>query len=96
MQPSAGLTGTEAAARQLFTELQPGDRLEIVHAVTVGSQRWTSTTQGTVVSTERRRQGLHFRRQPDDKVFADVIVLKRDDGELTTVTMDEFTRLRRL
>ena len=55
-----------------------------------------TTTLGTVVSTERRRQGLHFRRQPDDKVFADLIVLKRDDGELTTVAMDEFTRLRRL
>ena len=37
-----------------------------------------------MVNTERRRQGLHFRRNPDDKVFADMIVLKRDDGELTT------------
>jgi len=96
MQASPGLTQTEAAARQLFTELQPGDRVEIVHTVIVGSQRWKTVTQGTVVKTERRRQGLHFRRQPDDKVFADLIVLKRDDGELTTVSMDEFARLRRL
>jgi hypothetical protein len=51
---------------------------------------------GTVVNTERRRQGLHYRRNPDDKVFADLIVLKRDDGELTTVSMDEFTVLKRL
>jgi len=29
-------------------------------------------------------------------VFADMIKLKRDDGELTTITMDEFTELRRL
>jgi hypothetical protein len=29
-------------------------------------------------------------------VFADMIVLKRDDGEQTTITMDEFTELRRL
>ncbi len=43
----------------------------------------------------RRRQGLHYRRNRDDKVFADMIVLKRDDGELTTVTMDEFTELKR-
>jgi hypothetical protein len=49
-----------------------------------------------VVRTERRRQGLHFRRNVDDKVFADTIVLKRDDGELTSLTMDEFTELRRL
>ena len=70
---------TEAVARRLFTELKPGDRIEAVHNVTVGSDRWTTATQGTVVRTERRRHGLHFRRNPDDKVFSDIIVLKRDD-----------------
>jgi hypothetical protein len=54
------------------------------------------TTVGTVVRCERRRHGLHFRRQLDDKVYSDVIILKRDDGELTTVTMDEWTVLRRI
>jgi (p)ppGpp synthase/HD superfamily hydrolase len=88
---------TETAARQLFTELQPGDRVEVAHQVKVGSSKtWTTKTVGTVVNTERRRQGLHFRRALDDKVFADMIKLRRDDGELTTITMDEFTDLRRL
>ena len=86
-----------AESRQLFSELHPGDRIEIVHEVKVGSSKtWATRTVGTVVNTERRRQGLHFRRNPDDKVFADMIVLKRDDGELTTITMDEFTDLRRV
>ena len=48
------------------------------------------------VRTERRRHGLHFRRAGDDKEFSDLIVLARDDGELTTVTMDEYTALRKL
>jgi (p)ppGpp synthase/HD superfamily hydrolase len=88
---------TETQARQLFTELQPGDRVEIIHEVKVGSSKtWSTKTVGTVVNTERRRQGLHYRRSVDDKVFADMIKLKRDDGELTTITMDEFTELRRL
>jgi hypothetical protein len=38
---------------------------------------------------------MHFRRNFDDKVFSDVILLELPDGELTTVTMDEFTVLRR-
>lgn len=84
-------------ARRLFSELKPGDRVEVIHEVKVGSSKtWTSKTVGTVQHTERRRQGLHFRRHPDDKVFADMIVLVRDDGEQTTITMDEFTQLRRL
>ncbi len=88
---------TNTASRQLFTELQAGDRIEVEHEVKVGSSKtWTTKTVGTVEHTERRRQGLHYRRNRDDKVFADMIVLRRDDGELTTITMDEFTELRKL
>ena len=88
---------TDTAARQLFTELAAGDRIEIIHEVKVGSSKtWSTKTVGTVLHTERRRQGLHHRRNGDDKVFADMIVLKRDDDEQTTITMDEFTQLRRL
>lgn len=86
----------EAESRELFTRLQPGDRVEIVHDVKVGLQTWTTTTVGTVIRTERRRHGLHFRRNRDDKVFSDLIILKRDDGEMTTATLDEFTTIRRL
>ena len=51
---------------------------------------------GTVVHAERRRHGLHYRRNDDDKVFSDMIVLRREDGELTTVTLDEFSVLKKL
>ncbi|NUQ77843.1 MAG: hypothetical protein HUU21_30270 [Polyangiaceae bacterium] len=78
-----------------FDELKPGDRVEVEHTVTVGMRSWTTKTVGTVVRTERRRHGLHFRRNVDDKVFSDIVLLELPDGELTTVTMDEFTVLRR-
>lgn len=77
-----------------FDELKPGDRIEVEHLVTVGQRQWSTKTVGTVVRTERRRHGLHFRRNVDDKVFSDVILLELPDGELTTVTLDEFTALR--
>ena len=68
-----------------------------VHGVTVGSTAaWTTTTVGKVLRRERRRHGLHFRRNADDKVYSDILILARDDGELTTVTIDEYTRLRKL
>jgi ribosomal protein L19 len=78
-----------------FDELRAGDRIEVEHRVTVGMKNWTTRTQGTVVRTERRRHGLHFRRNVDDKVFSDVILLELPDGELTTIAVDEFTVLRR-
>ena len=84
-----------AQAVTRFEELKAGDRISVDHTVTVGQKRWTTTTTGIVVRTERRRHGLHFQRSPDDKVFSDVILMELPDGELTTITMDEYTVLRR-
>ena len=80
--------------RLLPDQLTPGDRVEVAHTVTVGPKKWTTRIVGKVVRTERRRHGLHFRRNFDDKVLSDVILLELPDGELTTVTLDEFTVVR--
>jgi hypothetical protein len=82
-------------SRGLFDELRPGESIEVEHEVTVGARHWTTRTIGRVYRTERRRHGLHFQRNFDDKVYSDVILLELPDGELTTVTLDEFTVLRR-
>jgi len=82
--------------REIFVNLRPGDRIELEHEVKVGFRTWTTKTTGTVVRTERRRHGLHIDRNYDDKVFSDVIVLQRDNGELTTVTIDDYSILKKL
>jgi len=80
----------------LFASLLPGDRVEVVHEVKVGFRKWMSRTVGKVIRKDRRRHSLHFRRNPDDKVYSDMLVLQRDDGELTTITLDEFSELRKI
>ena len=94
--PDVTLRPDDAANRELIHRLQPGDRIEVEHEVKVGMRRWTTKTGGEFVRTQRRRHGLHTKRMPDDRVYSDVIVLRREDGELTTVTLDEFTVLRKL
>ena len=81
---------------ETFASLKPGDKVELKHEVKVGFKSWTTTTVGTVVRTDRRRHSLHYNRNFDDKVFSDIIVLKRDSGELTTVTLDEFSVLKKV
>lgn len=81
---------------RVFERLRPGDVVELKHQVKVGFRQWQTTTVGKVVKAERRRHGLHHHRNTDDKVFSDVIVLQRDDGELTSVTLDEFSQLTKL
>jgi hypothetical protein len=84
------------AALETFAELKPGDRVEVSHEVKVGFRHWSTKTIGTVVGKDRRRHSLHFNRNFDDKVYSDVLILKRDDGELTTITLDEFSELRKV
>jgi hypothetical protein len=90
------MSSVQTETLRVFSTLMPGDRVQLRHQVKVGFRTWETTTVGTVVRTERRRHGLHFRRNADDKVFSDVVVLRRDDGELTTVTLDEFSELHKL
>lgn len=86
----------DVTTRPNLNELKAGDRVEIDHEVKVGLKRWPTTTVGTVIRVERRRHGLHYKRNPDDKVFSDLMILQLDDGSLTTVTIDEFTRVKRV
>jgi hypothetical protein len=81
---------------ETFASLQPGDRVEVTHEIKVGFRNWNAKTIGTVVAKDRRRHALHFKRNFDDKVYSDVLILKRDDGELTTITLDEFSELQKV
>ncbi|MCA9121427.1 MAG: hypothetical protein H6822_07580 [Planctomycetaceae bacterium] len=81
---------------EVYTALEPGDRVEVQHEVKVGFRTWVARTVGTVVKKERRRHSLHHNRNFDDKVFSDIIVLRRDGGDLTTVTLDEFSDITKL
>jgi hypothetical protein len=89
---------SEAEMRQLYVDLLPGDSVEVVHHVKIGSKEHATHTVGIVVTKERRRSGMDsgFARNWDDKYWFDHLTLRKDDGELTSLTIDEYTQLRRL
>lgn len=86
----------EARMRRLYLELQPGDRVHVVHHMKIGFREYESRTSGIVVSKERRECGMEggWRRNWDDRYWFDHLVLRKDDGELTTVTIDEYTEIQ--
>ncbi|HET6882583.1 MAG TPA: hypothetical protein VFI31_20620 [Pirellulales bacterium] len=86
----------ESTTREILNALRPGDRIEVVHEVKIGLKVWTTRTVGTVEHVARRRHGLHFRRNLDDKVFSDEVTLRLDDGSVSTLAIDEFTDVSRV
>ena len=86
---------SDGEIRTRFDELKPGDRIEVEHTVDRGGERRRTTTCGTVIRTEHCGHGLPLRRNAGDEDSGDVILLELCDGELTTVSVDESTVLRR-
>lgn len=80
-----------------FEDLHAGDRIKVTRRVKVGLKIWEYHVAGTVVRTDRRRNGLHVERNHDDKVFQDLILLRKDGpvSDETTVTLDEYTVVER-
>ncbi|QDU98945.1 hypothetical protein [Lignipirellula cremea] len=89
---------TEVEMRKLYCELLPGDAVEVIHHVKIGFKEHSTLTRGVVVQRDRRRSGMEggFARNWDDKCWFDHLTLQKANGEVTTVTMDEYTELRRI
>lgn len=88
--------GAVTTTREVFDSLKAGDKIELEHEVKIGLTIWKTVTKGEVIEIRRRRHGLHFRRNTDDKVYSDEILIRRDTGELTTLTLDEFSLLKKI
>ena len=84
--------------RQVYEALQPGEVVEVVHRVQLGSQATESRTTGTLIRKGRCELGADGgqRRWWDEQQWTDQLLLRKNDGELTTVTLDQYTTLRRL
>ncbi|MCS6976480.1 MAG: hypothetical protein NZM31_05650 [Gemmatales bacterium] len=74
-----------------FEELQPGQRVRITQPVRVGRRKWPAVVEGVVRDLKVLVTGLTVERGNDDIVTAPTIHLVKDNGELTSITVDEFT-----
>ncbi len=79
-------------------EFRPGQRVEIVHCMQIGSRATESRTVGMLVGRQPLEGGIDsgYRRSWDEKQWFDHWYLRKDDGELTSLTLDEFTTVERL
>jgi len=73
-------------------DLQPGQRVRVRHKVRIGSSAaWEVLVEGVVEQVERMPTGLHTDRVPEDDVWVTTLLIRKDDGELTRLTIDQFS-----
>jgi len=77
-------------------QYQPGARLRVTQHVRVGHRRWLTEVEGVVVSEGRRPVGGIEMGGKASYCQQKTLHLKRDDGELTEVALDEETQVQEI
>lgn len=77
----------------LVSSLAPGRKVRITQEIAARHYSFTTPVEGTIVKIERRPTGSWFAHGEADKFWLDRIVLRKADGEITTISLDEHSQL---
>jgi hypothetical protein len=78
---------------ELRKQLKPGARVKVTQQIAARDYTWTSDVIGTVIDFQQKQTGSWFAHSKNDKLWLDRLVVRKTDGELTTLNLDEFTRI---
>ena len=78
---------------QARQQLVPGARVKITQQIAARHYAWSADVRGTVVEFEQRQTGSWFAHSKNDKLWLDRLVLRKDDGEMTTLILDDYSRI---
>jgi hypothetical protein len=74
--------------------LQPGQRIRVTQLVKVGSTKtWTYTVEGVFRHVDSLATGLATERLREDDIVIPVIHFTKDNKEMSSVSVDEHTKI---
>ena len=75
----------------------PGTRVRVTHQISNSHDAtWTNTIEGVVRRYRQSKTGSWFAHAKDDRLWLDRLELERDNGELVTLNLDQFTLIEEL
>jgi hypothetical protein len=77
----------------LLRGLKPGQRLKITQTVRVGQKSWPAAVTGTFRGLNYLATGLATDRVPEDDIVVLAVHFTKDNGELSSITLDENTKI---
>jgi hypothetical protein len=77
----------------LRKSLRPGARVRVTQQIAGRDYTWTSEIRGTVVEYRQKQTGSWYAHSKDDKLWLDRLTIRKDDGELTTLNLDDYTHI---
>lgn len=76
-----------------FDECKPGQRVRIRQMIDRRDRDWQAEIVGTIEKVEMQKTGSWYAHSKDDKLWLQRILLRKDDGELSMLNIDEHTRI---
>ena len=77
----------------LLKGLKPGQRVKITQRVRVGMKSWPAVVTGTFRGLNYLATGLATDRVPEDDIVVPTLHFSKDNGELTSVSLDEHSKV---
>jgi hypothetical protein len=78
----------------VLDRLQAGTRIRITHLIRVGMQTWPAVVTGTFRHYDSLATGLATQRVPEDDIVIPLVHFTKDPhGELSSVALDEHTKI---
>jgi hypothetical protein len=74
-------------------QLVPGVKVVVTQQIPARDHVWTNQTRGTVVGFEQKPTGSWFAHSKNDKLWLDRLLVRLDDGELSTLNLDDYSRV---
>jgi hypothetical protein len=82
---------------EVLGQLKTGDQIRITQTVRITSTRqWTTTVTGTFRALQALVTGLATQRVPEDDIIVPTVHFTKENGEHSSVALDESTLIEKL
>ncbi|HEX3357444.1 MAG TPA: hypothetical protein VHS31_10775 [Tepidisphaeraceae bacterium] len=78
---------------ELRKKLVPGAKVKVIQQIAARNHTWTTEVRGTIVEYGQKETGSWFAHSRDDKLWLDRLVIRKEDGEITTLILDDYSNL---
>lgn len=78
---------------EVLRGLKPGQRIRVTQTVRVGARRWEAVAEGVFRELNYLATGVTTERVPEDDIVVPVVHFTKDGGELSSISVDENTRV---
>lgn len=73
--------------------MRPGARVRVIQQIAARHYAWGTAHIGTVMKYEQKQTGSWYAHSRGEKLWLDRLMIRKDDGEIFTFNLDEYTHL---